>query len=370
MTDKRQVLKRQLIYVGRMLAIMLGIFVLSILLKKAGIGRENILMLFIVGVLLVSYGTNGYQYGIIASLLGMMTFNYLFTEPFQTFSISNQNDVIMLAFFLLAALISANLTVRFRRQVRVAHENEQLAQRLAQEQERIQFAMEKEQLRSGLLRSISHDLRTPLTGIAGASSLIAETGQQLERESIVSLARDISDQADWLIQLVENILNMTKIDSGNLVLEKSPEAVEDIISNAVAHIKGRCQRRTIRTSVADDVFIVPMDGRMMVQVLSNLMDNAIRHTKEDGEITIRVTRGDGLVWFAVEDNGTGIDPGIQDRIFEEFATFRPGGQDTGKGIGLGLPICRAIVTAHGGTIRGENRKEGGARFLFSLPEEA
>ena len=251
----------------------------------------------------------------------------------------------------------------------MARENEQLARQLSMEQERIQFAMEKEQMRSRLLRSISHDLRTPLTGIAGASSLIAESGRELDRDSIVSLARDINDQSDWLIQMVENILNMTKIDSGNLVVEKLPEAVEDIISNAVAHVKGRRQNRRIEIALPDTVFIVPMDGKMMVQVLVNLLDNAIKHTREDGRILVRIEQKDGMIWFYVEDDGTGIDESIKERLFEEFTTFRPVSQDVGKGIGLGLAICRAIVNAHGGSIYGENREEGGARFAFCLPEK-
>ena len=365
----KQLYRRHMIYVIRMVAIMLVTVLFSTLLNQFGIGKENILMLLILGVLLVAYVTNGYPYGICASVIGLMSFNFLFTEPIRTFSISNQNDVILLIFFLLTALISSNLTVRFQKQVKVARENEQLARQLTLEQERIQFAMEKEQMRSGLLRSISHDLRTPLTGIAGASRLIAESGQSLDRDSIVSLASDISDQADWLIQLVENILNMTKIDSGNLTVEKSPEAVEDVISNAVAHVRGRIQRRTVEVEVQDSVFMVPMDGKLIVQVLINLVDNAIKNTKEDGRIAIRVSEAEGMVWFSVEDDGCGIDESIISRLFEEFVTFRPVSQDTGKGIGLGLAICRAIVTAHGGTITGSNREEGGARFCFGLPEQ-
>ncbi len=356
-------------YVCRMLAVMLVTSLFSILLNKMGIGKENILMLFIVGVLLVAYCTNGYQYGIIASLLSVMAFNFLFTEPLRTFSISNQNDVILLFFFLIASLISSNLTVRFQRQGQVARENEQLAKQLSLEQERIRFAMEKEQMRSGLLRSISHDLRTPLTGIAGASSLLVESGACLDRESIQSLARDINDQADWLIQLVENILNMTKIDSGNLVLEKKPEAVEDVISNAVAHVKSRRKGRSIEISVPDTVLVVPMDGKMIVQVLTNLLDNAIKHTEEKGRIVIRVCEDAEMVWFQVEDNGNGIEETIKDKLFEEFVTFRPGSKDTGKGIGLGLAICKAIVAAHEGRIEGFNRETGGACFRFSLPKE-
>ena len=361
--------KNHFVYILRMTVIMLATCLLAFGLNYFGIGKENILMLYIVGVLLVAYVTYGYQYGITASVFSLFAFNYLFTEPLRTFSISNQNDVILLFFFLVTALISTNLTTRFQRQVAVARESEQLARQLSMEQERIQFAMEKEQMRSRLLRSIYHDLRTPLTGIAGASSLIAESGRELDRDSIVSLARDINDQSDWLIQMVENILNMTKIDSGNLVVEKLPEAVEDIISNAVDHVKGRRQNRRIEIAVPDTVFIVPMDGKMMVQVLVNLLDNAIKHTREDGQIRIRIQQKDGMIWFYVEDDGTGIDESIKDRLFEEFTTFRPVSQDVGKGIGLGLAICRAIVNAHGGRIYGENREEGGARFAFCLPEK-
>lgn len=359
---------KHVIYGIRMIVIMLAITMFSILLNQMGIGKENVLMLFIVGVLLVAYCTNGYQYGIIASLISVMSFNYLFTEPLRTFTISRRQDVILLVFFLVAALISSNLTVRFQKQVKVARENEQLAKQLSIEQERIRFAMEKEQMRSGLLRSISHDLRTPLTGIAGASNLIIEAGEQLDRESIVSLARDINDQADWLIQLIENILNMTKIDSGKLVIEKKPEAVEDVINNAITHVKSRCQNRSIEIMVPDDVFIISMDGKAIVQVLINLLDNAIKHTEENGMIRIRVYRQERMVWFCIEDNGSGIEETVKDHLFEEFVTFRPVSQDTGKGIGLGLPICKAIVTAHGGSMMAENRDEGGARIQFSLPE--
>ena len=139
---------KHVIYGIRMIVIMLAITMFSILLNQMGIGKENVLMLFIVGVLLVAYCTNGYQYGIIASLISVMSFNYLFTEPLRTFTISRRQDVILLVFFLVAALISSNLTVRFQKQVKVARENEQLAKQLSIEQERIRFAMEKEQMRT------------------------------------------------------------------------------------------------------------------------------------------------------------------------------------------------------------------------------
>ena len=357
----------QIRYAGRLAGIMLITSLFSFLLHWLGIGKENILMLFIVGVLLVAYCTNGYPYGVTASVVSVMVFNYLFTEPVRTFSISNQDDVILLLFFLVAALISSNLTVRFRKQVEVARKNEQLAEQLTMEQERIKFAMEKEQMRSNLLRSISHDLRTPLTGIAGASSLIAESGDKMDPDRIMSLGKDINEQADWLIQLVENILNMTKIDSGKLVVEKKPEAVEDVITNALAYVKGRRKLRRVEIDIPEEMLLVEMDGKMIVQVLVNILDNAIKHTREDGVILIKAETDEKGVWFYVEDNGTGIEAEIKDRIFDEFVTFRPVSRDTGKGIGLGLAICKAIVTAHGGRIEAANRDEGGASFRFFLP---
>lgn len=354
-------------YILRLTGIMAVTTALSFALNIIGIGKENTLMLFIVGVLLVAYSTNGYQYGIIASIVSVMAFNYLFTEPIRTFSISNQNDVILLIFFMLAALISSNLTVRFQKQLKVSRENEELARKLSAEQEKIKYAMEKEQLRSQLLRGISHDLRTPLTVIAGASNLIAESDGRLEDENIVSLAKDISNQAEWLIRMIENILNMTKIDSGNFLIDKKPEAVEDVINNAVTNVKGRIAERKIAVDIPKDVLMVEMDGKMIVQVFVNLLDNAIKHTDEDGEIYIRVGHEEGKITFSVEDNGTGISSEIREHIFDEFVTGPRGTQDAAQGIGLGLAICKAIVNAHGGEIRAENGNRGGAVFSFSIP---
>ena len=183
----------------------------------------------------------------------------------------------------------------------------------------------------------------------------------------MSLGKDINEQADWLIQLVENILNMTKIDSGKLVVEKKPEAVEDVINNALSYVKGRRKQRRVEIDIPEEMLLVEMDGKMIVQVIINLLDNAIKHTKEDGFIRIKTEAAPEGVWFSVEDNGTGIEEVIKDRIFDEFVTFRPVNRDTGKGIGLGLAICKAIVTAHGGTIEALNREEGGACFRFYLP---
>ena len=402
------------IYCLRLLGVLAITSGWSVLFNRLELGRENILMLFNVGVLLTSYITSGYQYGILASLFSVMFFNYAYTEPKGSFWITDREDFILTAFFLATTLLTSNLKVRLQKQLKLARENEQLAKELSLEQERIQFAMEKEQMRSHLLRSISHDLRTPLTGIAGASSLIEESAGKLDEESITSLAKDINEQAEWLIQLIENILNMTKIESGNLCLEKKPEAAEDdilaelaaeadtgasedaadddilaelgledtasdemipdetvppeddVIHNAVTYVKGRLKQRTISVSIPEEVLFAEMDGKMIVQVLINLLDNSIKHTKEEGKIELKAWKEKNKIWFCVADNGTGIKKQYLDKIFEEFVTFHPRSKDTGKGIGLGLAICKAIITAHGGEIIGENNEDGGAKFSFWL----
>ena len=354
------------IYCLRLLGVLAITSGWSVLFNRLELGRENILMLFNVGVLLTSYITSGYQYGILASLFSVMFFNYAYTEPKGSFWITDREDFILTAFFLATTLLTSNLKVRLQKQLKLARENEQLAKELSLEQERIQFAMEKEQMRSHLLRSISHDLRTPLTGIAGASSLIEESAGKLDEESITSLAKDINEQAEWLIQLIENILNMTKIESGNLCLEKKPEAAEDVIHNAVTYVKRRLKQRTISVSIPEEVLFAEMDGKMIVQVLINLLDNSIKHTKEEGKIELKAWKEKNKIWFCVADNGTGIKKQYLDKIFEEFVTFHPRSKDTGKGIGLGLAICKAIITAHGGEIIGENNEDGGAKFSFWL----
>lgn len=141
--------------------------------------------------------------------------------------------------------------------------------------------------------------------------------------------------------------------------------MEDVITNALAYVKGRRKQRRVEIDIPEEMLLVKMDGKMIVQVLINLLDNAIKHTKEDGVILIKAQKEEKGVWFYVEDDGTGIEEKIKERIFDEFVTFRPVSRDTGKGIGLGLAICKAIVTAHGGTIDAFNREEGGASFRFS-----
>ena len=239
--------------------------------------------------------------------------------------------------------------------------------RAAQERLRYREESEHERYRGNLLRAISHDLRTPLSGIMGTSEMIRDMSR--EDDPRHALAQGIWDDADWLRSLVENILNLTRLEDGRLVLQKQPEAVEEIIANALEHIAKRAPEREIGVDIPEDLLLVPMDARLIVQVLVNLLDNAIKHTAPEREIRIAVQRDGTDAGFCVADRGDGISPEDLPYIFRTFYTSRHNRADAKRGIGLGLAICDAIVKAHGGTIRAENRTDGGALFRFTLPME-
>ncbi|WP_375372904.1 sensor histidine kinase [Clostridium sp. CF012] len=236
------------------------------------------------------------------------------------------------------------------------------------ERENTRTAMEREHLKSNLLRSIGHDLRTPLAGIAGASSYIVQRGERLDRESIERLAKDINEQAVWLTTLVENILNMTRIDNDKLEVNKQVEVVDDVVSEAVSHVVG-LNERPLNIILPKEVIAVPMDGKMIVQVLVNLLDNAVKHTSKNCPIELVVIEKGGYVEFNVADGGmgTGNDISINEKMFDSFVTSGKIGADGKKGIGLGLAICKAVVKAHGGNITTGISHLGGALFTFTLP---
>ncbi|MEM5769257.1 MAG: ATP-binding protein, partial [Bacillota bacterium] len=228
-------------------------------------------------------------------------------------------------------------------------------------------AMERERLRSTLLRSVAHDLRTPLTALTGASSLLTDKFEQLSLEEQKKLAADISEEMIWLANFVENILNMTRIGEGQLFLHKEDEVVDDVVNEATSHMSRILQNRHLEVSLPNEVISLPMDGKLVVQVLVNLLDNAVKHTPLDSCIDLKVGMLGNDVVFEVCDNGNGIAEDIMDRLFDRFTTQKNNIIDGKRGMGLGLAICKAIVEAHGGAIRAENQPAGGARFVFSLP---
>lgn len=239
-------------------------------------------------------------------------------------------------------------------------------------QERIKSReeMAQERYRGNLLRAISHDLRTPLSGIMGTSEILMDmTDKKDER---YALAEGIYKDADWLHSLVENILSLTRLRDGKLILNKQMEAAEEVIGFSVMTIGKRAPEHEITVHIPDDVMLIPMDAKLIGQVLINLLDNAVKHTPPDKEICITVNKDTEkrLAVFSVADRGMGIAEADLPHIFQMFYTTRGREPDAHRGVGLGLAICESIIAAHGGTITAHNRSDGpGAEFIFTLPME-
>lgn len=233
------------------------------------------------------------------------------------------------------------------------------------EQEQIKLEVQREHMKSSMLRSISHDFRTPLTGIMGDCSLMIEN-QTMDRQTRDDLLRDIIEQSMWLMKMMENVLSMTRIESGQQFIEKHQEVVDDIVYEVQKHVIGLKSRRDFRVSLPDRVVVADMDGKMIMQVLVNLLDNAVKHTQDGGSISLDVSYRKNRVYFVVKDDGDGIVEDMKEKIFDEFVSLSDKSTDRKRGIGLGLAICKEVVEAHGGKIWAENCREGGARFTFWL----
>lgn len=230
--------------------------------------------------------------------------------------------------------------------------------------------MIQERYRSNLLRAISHDLRTPLSGIMGTSEILMDMTEKNTEE--FELAFAIYKDADWLHSLVENILNLTKLQEGKLIINKEYEALEDLIGSAINYFSRRASKFEIIINVPEEIILIPADAKLIIQVIINLLDNAMKHSKESNEIMIcaKKINNDKEVEIAVIDNGEGISARDLPNIFKMFYTSNCGVTDGKHGIGIGLNICESIIKAHNGNITAENRKDkSGAVFRFTLPME-
>ena len=239
---------------------------------------------------------------------------------------------------------------------------------LVTDRERIRIAMEREQQRSTFLRSVAHDLRSPLTALSGAGNLLADSYNELSDSERRKLASDISEEIVWLTDLVENILNMTRISENKIVLHKQEEVIDDVIGEAVKHTDRLLRGRNFKVILPDEIVTVPIDSKLISQVIINLLENAVRHTTSDSSILLKVEVGENLK-ISVEDTGNGIPESIREHIFERFVTKDEKIADGSRGLGLGLSICKSIVEAHGGEIFAIDNIPRGSIFVFSLPME-
>ena len=239
--------------------------------------------------------------------------------------------------------------------------------RLAEEAERAQVRAETERLRNSLLSSVSHDLRTPLASITGAASTLLESEERLDAGTRRDLLEALHEEADRLNRLVQNLLEMTRLESGALQLRTEWHSIEEVVGAALGRFGKALARRAVTVRVPADLPLVPMDDVLIEQVLINLVDNAIKYTPPESPIEVSAEDTGAAVLIEFADRGPGLPPGEERHIFEKF--HRAEVTPPVRGAGLGLAICRGIVQAHGGRIWAENRPGGGVTVRFTLPRK-
>ncbi len=237
--------------------------------------------------------------------------------------------------------------------------------KLAEVAEQSSVAAERERLRNTLLASISHDLRTPLAVMAGAGSALAERGATLDERSRVSLARSIENKAREMSDLVSNVLDLVRLESGQVALRRDWQTIDDLIGTALDKLEDKLDDDKVELLLAPDLPAIYVDGVLIVQVLTNLFDNAAKYTPPGTRVMVSAIADGQFLRIRVEDDGPGLPAGEPSRLFDKFQ--RGSVEGSVVGVGLGLAICQAIVRAHGGEIGAHRRDSAGARFEFTLP---
>lgn len=254
---------------------------------------------FILAVVLVSRFTTGYWPGILASAVGVVSVNYLFTYPFHEFNLTIDGYPLTFAVMLVVSVLVSTLTTQIKRQ------------------EQLRYEAERDRMRANLLRSVSHDIRTPLTAIMGLSATVEES-ETLTDEGR-GMVEEIHQNAQWLLHLSENILSVTRFCDEGVVIEKSDEVVEEIVGSAIRRFRKNCDTDIpITVSKPEEILLAPMDATLIEQVLLNLLENVAKHSPSATEIFIEIRAEGRRVWLTVADNGDGIPPQLLGVLFDGY----------------------------------------------------
>ena len=330
----------------------LGLAVLfSLLLSRVDNDNNPFAMaIFILAVAVVARLTDGYAWGIAASLAGTFCVNYMFTRPFWEFNVTYPGYPLTFAAMLIVSFLISTLTVQMRRE----------------EQRRLE--MEKEKIHADLLRAIAHDIRTPLTSILGAGTILE--AQTLAPEKQKELAAGISRDAAWLVRITENLLSVTRFSGDGSPIRKEEEVLEEIIGSAITKYHRTAGSLPVSADTLPDIMTVPMDGVLIEQVLINLFDNVSLHAKGADQIWLHIEETAQAVTLSVEDNGTGFSAALLQPL-QKGRTILPSARaDSKRNMGIGLSVCSSIIRSHGGELRFQNSiRHGGACVSFTLPKK-
>lgn len=313
----------------------------------------NIAMVYLLAVVLVAQ-RHSRGPAILATVVSVAAFDLLFVPPQGTFSIDDMQYLVTFGIMLAVGLVISRLAENVRVQ--------------AEAQAKLEAAAQTERVRNTLLASISHDLRTPLAVMSGASSSLAERGEQLTAQERQALARSVYAQAREMSERVAKLLQMTRLETGGIKLDRDWGSIAEIAGTSLARLRERLTQHRVVLELPHDLPLVRVDAALIDQALTNLLENAAIHTPRDTVIRLRAWRAGQELVVSVEDYGPGLPEGDEERVFAKFehgaAEARPGG------VGLGLAIVRAIIVLHGGRAWAERLPIGGSAFRFALPIEA
>ncbi len=327
-------------------------FLVSLIFQHVFEVQEHITTVFVFAVFLISLWTNGYVYGIAAAIIGALAVNYAFTFPFFTLNFTIPVNIISAVIMIVIAVLTSTLTTKIKNHEAVKTEGE------------------KERMRANLLRAVSHDLRTPLTTIYGSASTLLENRETLREEQRIKILQGIKEDSEWLIRIVENLLSITRIDSGKVKIIKTSTVLEELIDSVIIKFKKRYPDQEVEIDIPSDIVVIPMDAILIEQVIINILENAVQHAENMTKLSLRVFILGKQAIFEIKDDGCGISDEQLPNIFTgyyENTGEPPDGQK--RNAGIGLSVCATIIKAHGGDISAENIKTGGAVFRFTLMTE-
>ena len=338
-------------------AIVLGLltaaFGISMLLQRLHPSESLVSLVFVLAVFLTSLLTQGYVWGVVASLSSVLINNFVFTFPYFAFDFISSKNLISALVMLAVAFITSTLTTKLKAQ------------------ERMKAEAETEKMRGNLLRAISHDLRTPLTTILGSCSGLIDNYDTIPKEQHLRLLSEMREDSESLLRMVENLLSVTRVGSEAVAVRKSDTVLEELVDSVLLKFRKHYPEQTVLTSIPEDFISIPMDAMLIQQVLINLLENAVFHADGMTKLSLAVRQSGNIAVFEVVDNGCGIPRERLEHLFsgQLYGTATPT-DSRRNGMGIGLSVCAAIIRAHGGTITAENLRSGGAVFRFTLEMEA
>lgn len=337
-------------YISIALAILCLCFGLCFVLQHIFKDNAFTSAIFVLGVFLISVITPGYIYGVTSALISVLAVNFAFDFPFFEFDFTVPENIVSAIILLIVTMITCGLTKKIKHHEAVKSERD------------------KENMRANLLRAISHDLRTPLTTIYSSSSALLENYDEFSDEQRKNMLGGISEDSQWLYRMVENLLSITKLDSGNVKIIKIETVIDELVDSVLVKFAKRYPKQAVEVDIPDEFTSVPMDALLIEQVILNILENAVQHAYGMDSLKFKIFTTQNKAVFEITDNGCGIPQQKLKNIFSGIYTSDM--SDSRKNnAGIGLSVCASIIKAHGGEINAANAKSGGCVFSFTLNME-